>query len=45
VIAAHGYTDIDFEVVWRIVVDDLPPLRRAVQDELRGLGRAPEVPG
>jgi uncharacterized protein with HEPN domain len=44
-VAAHGYTEIDFEVVWRIVVDDLPPLLRAVQDELRAVGRTPEVPG
>jgi uncharacterized protein with HEPN domain len=33
-VAAHAYTEIDLEVVWRIVMDDLPPLRLAVEQEL-----------
>jgi uncharacterized protein with HEPN domain len=26
----HGYFDVDAEVVWRTVREDLPPLRRAI---------------
>jgi uncharacterized protein with HEPN domain len=44
-VAAHGYTDMDFEIVWRIVVEDLPPLRQAVREELRAVERIREIPG
>ena len=26
----HGYFDVDLEVVWRSLVEDLPPLRKTV---------------
>ncbi len=42
-VAAHAYTEIDLEVVWRIVVDDLPLLRLAVEQELREVEHAHEV--
>ncbi len=31
----HGYADIDFEIVWRTVKDDLPKLKNQIKDLLR----------
>jgi uncharacterized protein with HEPN domain len=33
----HEYWRVDSKIVWRIVVDDLPPLRVAIADMLRNL--------
>jgi uncharacterized protein with HEPN domain len=33
----HGYYDIDFNVVWQIVSDDIPPLITAIEDILAGI--------
>jgi uncharacterized protein with HEPN domain len=30
----HGYFKVDLEAVWSMVVDDLPPLQRRVEDLL-----------
>jgi uncharacterized protein with HEPN domain len=38
-VAAHAYTEMDLEVVWQIVVNDLPTLREAVAEELRAARR------
>ena len=38
-VAAPAYTGIDLEVVWQIVVSDLPPLRKVVAGELRAARR------
>jgi uncharacterized protein with HEPN domain len=35
-IAAHAYEDIDLGRVWEIVTTYLPPLKAAVEQELRG---------
>jgi uncharacterized protein with HEPN domain len=35
----HEYWRVDPNVVWRIVEDDLPPLREAVAALLAGLGK------
>ncbi len=44
-VAAHDYTGIDLDIVWRIIVDDLPPLGSAVKEELRAVQHAREVDG
>ncbi len=31
---AHGYFDVDLDIVWRIITDDLPPLIEHVQQIL-----------
>jgi len=33
----HGYFDVDLEVVWRSLLEDLPPLRSAVARMLEDL--------
>jgi uncharacterized protein with HEPN domain len=33
-LAAHAYTKVDLNLVWRVVVDDLPPLKAMVEREL-----------
>jgi uncharacterized protein with HEPN domain len=38
----HGYFDLDLEVVWRSLLDDLPPLRRTVARMLEDLETPPE---
>ena len=30
----HDYPGVDFEIVWRVVVHDLPALRKALDGEL-----------
>jgi len=35
---AHGYLDIDLNLVWRVVEEDLPPLKVVVEQELHGNG-------
>jgi uncharacterized protein with HEPN domain len=30
----HGYLDVDFDIVWDVVVSDLPPLARLVREEI-----------
>ena len=44
-VAAPAYTGIDLDVVWRIAVEDLPPLARAVDAELRAVEPARQVDG
>ena len=38
----HGYFDVDLEVVWRSLLEDLPPLRRTVQRMLEDLRTPPD---
>lgn len=38
----HGYFDVDLEVVWASLSEDLPPLRRTVAKMLEDLGRSSE---
>ena len=33
----HGYYDIDFDIVWQIVSDDIPPLITAIENILTGI--------
>lgn len=37
-VLVHNYFEIDLEVVWGIVQDDLPPLKKQVEIILRDLG-------
>ena len=37
-VLVHNYFEIDLEVVWGIVQDDLPPLKNQVETILRDLG-------
>ena len=39
----HGYDRIDPGVLWRTVIDDLPPLKAAAKEAVRSL-RAPGPP-
>jgi len=34
---AHGYFGVDFESVWAMAHDDLPPLRAQIETVLRSL--------
>lgn len=34
-ILIHGYTDVDDEIVWRTLLDDLPALKRSVAALMR----------
>ena len=38
----HGYFDVDLEVVWRSLLEDLPPLRWTVQRMLEDLRTPPD---
>lgn len=38
----HGYFDVDLEVVWRSLREDLPPLRRTVSRMLEDLQTPPQ---
>ena len=31
----HGYDEVDLDILWEIVVDDLPPLIDALEEALR----------
>ncbi len=31
----HGYDSVDFEILWQIVSDDLPPLIAALEKSLK----------
>ncbi len=31
----HGYDSVDFDILWRIIIDDLPPLIAALEGILR----------
>ena len=42
-VIVHDYFEVDIDQVWHIVADDLPPLRRAVEDMLSALD-APSHP-
>jgi uncharacterized protein with HEPN domain len=33
----HGYDEVDFDILWQIVTQDLPPLVRALQRILAGI--------
>ena len=35
---AHGYFDVDLEIAWRTVIQDVPPLSATVRSMLFGLG-------
>jgi uncharacterized protein with HEPN domain len=37
-ILIHGYADLDLGVVWETIEQDLPPLRKALEEALRELG-------
>lgn len=37
-VLAHGYIGVDPDLVWQVVTRDLPPLRSAVEEELRRSG-------
>ncbi len=39
-ILVHNYFEIDLEVVWGIVQNDLPPLKKQVETILHDLGEA-----
>jgi uncharacterized protein with HEPN domain len=30
----HGYNSVDFDILWQIVIDDLPPLITALEKAL-----------
>ena len=36
-LVAHAYFDVELPQVWEILLSDLPALKRAVEQELRGL--------
>ncbi len=36
-VVVHDYTDVDLEVVWHIIQNDLPPLKTAVDAMLESL--------
>jgi hypothetical protein len=38
-VLAHAYTDVRLEVVWQVIVRDLPPLARVVSEEIPGIFR------
>lgn len=38
-VLAHGYVDLQLDLVWQSVVDDLPPLRAVITAELNRLER------
>jgi uncharacterized protein with HEPN domain len=31
----HGYDSVDFDILWQIVSDDLPPLIAALEEALK----------
>jgi uncharacterized protein with HEPN domain len=33
-VLAHGYTDLHLNAVWKAIVEDLPPLKAVVEQEL-----------
>ena len=37
----HGYFDVDLDIVWRIIVDNLPPLVAALDVALASEGHGP----
>jgi uncharacterized protein with HEPN domain len=39
-VLVHNYFEIDQEVVWGIVQNDLPPLKKQVETILQDLGEA-----
>ncbi len=41
-VAAHAYTRVELEIVWRIVEEDLGPLRAVAAEELQRIGRQPQ---
>lgn len=38
----HGYFSVDYDLVWEVVVDEVPPLRAASERLLESLGKAAE---
>ena len=40
-ILRHEYSEVDTDAIWRIVIDDLPALKAAVQGALAGLRPRP----
>lgn len=41
-VAAHAYTSVRLDLVWGIVINNLPPLKAAAEQELCTLGRQAE---
>jgi uncharacterized protein with HEPN domain len=41
-ILIHHYFEIDHELIWQVVVDDLPPFRAAVESILESLASGPK---
>jgi len=37
-VLAHAYMDVDYDLVWRTIVEDLPVLKTIAEEELRQLG-------
>lgn len=42
---AHGYFKVDLEIVWKTLRNDLPGLRRQVEDLLKALDRTQDSRG
>lgn len=36
----HGYFGVDYDIVWDVVVNKIPPLRQSVEDILRNERKA-----
>ena len=34
----HGYDEVDFDILWQIVTQDLPPLVTLLESILKGIG-------
>jgi len=43
-LVVHEYFGIDLQEVWDTAVNDLPPLKKQVEEMLRGLGDLDDVP-
>jgi len=39
---AHGYLDVDLGLVWRVIEEDLTPLKSVIEQELAGPAREVE---
>lgn len=40
-IIVHDYLGVDVDVIWRILTEDVPVLRRAIEEMLKGLSDSP----
>jgi uncharacterized protein with HEPN domain len=39
---AHGYLNVNVNIVWNVIENDLPPLKQAAEAMLQSLGAAEE---